>query len=118
MASMQDIVAKARSLGEDLAANERVRAHYAARRATHADKAAQDLLRDYAQAVQRIQALEAEGKPVEVSDKQRIQEAELKMASNDALKQLMRTQADYVELMNQVNAAMEEPLRKLEEGPA
>jgi hypothetical protein len=32
------------------------------------------------------------------------------MASNEALKQLMRTQADYLELMNRVHEAMEGPI--------
>ena len=113
MQGMQDLVARAGELGEALAANPTVIAHYEAQRAVRDDKSAQQLLKDYQEQMTRIQQFEAQNKPIEVDDKRKLKELEAGMAGNDALKALMRTQADYVALMNDVNQAMDAPLAKL-----
>lgn len=101
---------QARTLGRAIAAHPRIKAFLDARNQVGRDAAAQKVLAEYQQAVERIQQLEAEGQPIEVADKHRVRELEAVMSGNDAIKALMRTQADYVELMTQVNRAMEEPL--------
>ena len=102
--------AQARALGEAIAAHPRVRDYTAAQQALRQDPSAQSLLQAYGQQAERIRTLEQAQKPVEVADKQKLAEIEGQMATNEALKLLMRCQADYVELMNQVNQAMEAPL--------
>ena len=68
------------------------------------------MLKAYTEQARHIHTLEVEQKPIEVADKHKLAEYEQKMASNAALKEFMRAQADYVALMNQVNQAMEAPL--------
>ena len=106
----QTLLAQARALGQAIAAEQCVKAHLEAQQAIQADKDAQTLLRDYNQHMQHMRTLEATGKPVEPADKHKLVEFEQQLASNALIKQLMRTQADYVELMNAVNNAMGESL--------
>ena len=113
MSDYQHLLEKARSLGEAIANHERVRAYLAARRAVQTDAEAGTLLRDYQAQAERMRTLSAEQKPIEVADKRALAELEGKMASSAALKQLMRAQADYIELMNHINEAMEAPIMKV-----
>lgn len=113
MSDVQELLAKARSLGEALAGHPRVRAHYEAQRAVQADAEAQKLLQDYQAQLNRIRRLEVARKPIEVADKHKLRDLEARMAGYEALKKLMRTQADHVEIMAQVNRAIEEPLSTL-----
>jgi cell fate (sporulation/competence/biofilm development) regulator YlbF (YheA/YmcA/DUF963 family) len=110
MADIQDLLTKARTLGEALAAHSCVRAHYDAQRAVRGDAAAQKLLQDYQIQLNAIRDLEAQRKPVDAAQKQKLRGLETGMAGQESLKALMRTQADYVALMNQVNQAIDEPM--------
>ncbi|TWT43730.1 hypothetical protein RAS1_01290 [Phycisphaerae bacterium RAS1] len=107
MQGIENLLDQARRLGQSIAQNERVQAFFAARDAVHHDPSAQALLKDYMSHVDKLRGLEAGGKPIEVADKHRLGELEQAMAHNDPLKDLMRTQADYVELMTRVNQALE-----------
>ena len=113
MSDVQELLNKARSLGVALAGHPRVRAHYEAQRAVRADPEAQKLLQDYQAQLNHIRRLEAARKPIEVADKRKLRDLEARMAGHEALKTLMRTQADQVEIMAQVNRAIEEPLTAL-----
>jgi cell fate (sporulation/competence/biofilm development) regulator YlbF (YheA/YmcA/DUF963 family) len=110
MAEIQALLEQAHALGEAIASHPHFQAFAAARTKTEHDSEAQQLLKDYTEHAQHLRQLEAQRKPVEVADKRKLAEYEQKMASNEALKELMRAQADYVTLMNQVNQAMEAPL--------
>ncbi len=113
MADAPELIAQARTLGEALAANPVVKSYHQAQHAVRSDDSAQKLLKDYQTHLGHVQTLEADQKPVEVADKHKLRDLEQQMARNDALKNLMRYQADYVTLMNQVNRAMDEPLTRL-----
>jgi len=113
MQDLQDLLAKARSLGEALAAQPTVRAHFEAQRHLQVDEAARKLAAEYQAQLDHIRRLEEERKPIEVADKHKLKDLETQLAGNDVLKNLMRTQADYVALMNQVNRAMDAPLNAL-----
>ncbi len=113
MNDIQELLAKAQALGEALAAHPRVKAYQAAQRAVRGDTLAQQLLQDYQSHLSHLSQLEGEHKPVEVADKHKLRDLENRIAAQDSLKVLMRTQADYVELMNQVNQTMEAPLSLL-----
>lgn len=110
MDDLQELLDKARVLGEAIGAHPRMREYNAAREAVEKDADAQSLLQSYGKQAEHIRELERNQKPVEVADKQKLAEIEGRMAAHDAFKRLMRCQADYVELMNQVNRAMEAPL--------
>jgi cell fate (sporulation/competence/biofilm development) regulator YlbF (YheA/YmcA/DUF963 family) len=113
MPSIQGLLDRARELGESIAAHERVQAYFAAQRAVGQDPAAQQILREYGQHVQHIRELERAQRPIEVADKQKLAELESRIAGNEQLKGLARVQADYVELMDQINSAMGAPLAAL-----
>ncbi len=113
MPEIEDLVKKATELGKALAAHPAVLAHFAAQRAVRQNEETQKLLQDHHAQLDRIRQLEAEQKPVEVSDKHQLKDCESQMASNEALKTLMRTQADYMAVMTRVNQAMEAPLLAL-----
>lgn len=104
----EQIIAQARDLGKAIAAHPRCRDFLAAARAVAEDHAAQDALRAYQEHAIKIRGLEASGKPIEPDDKRKIAELERTMASNEKLKAMMKHQADYLELMHRVNAAMDE----------
>lgn len=110
MSDVQPLLEQARSLGKSIGQHKRMRAFNEAREGVQRDPAAQQILQDYSQYMEKLQRLEAEGKPIEPTDKRKLAEIEGRMSSNDALKQLMRAQADYIELMDRVNSAMEEAL--------
>lgn len=113
MPDVEDLLAKARTLGEALAAHPVIRDYHAAQQAARNDQAAQKLLRDYQAQLDHIRDLEARQKPVEVSDKHRLKDLETRMAGHESLKNLMRQQVEYVDLMARVNRAMDEPLVRL-----
>ena len=110
MQDTENLLSKAQQLGEALAAHPGVKAHYEAQRCVRTDTAARKLLKDYQAQLDHIRQMEAQQQPVEVADKQKLKQLEAQMAGNEVLKTLMRTQTDYVALMNQVNQAMEAPL--------
>lgn len=110
MHDLNEIMEKATALGELISRHPRLQAYAAARRAVDSDTAAQRLLRDYANHARQVRALESAQKPIGVDDKRRLAELEQQFASNELLKNLMRTQADFVEMMGHVNRAMEGPL--------
>ncbi len=113
MQDFQDLLTKARALGTALAAHPIVQAHRDAQRSVRADAAAQQLLQDYQMQLQRLRELEAQLKPIEVADKQKLKNLEGQIAGQESLKALMRTQADYVALMTQVNREIDGPLADL-----
>jgi cell fate (sporulation/competence/biofilm development) regulator YlbF (YheA/YmcA/DUF963 family) len=117
MPEIHELVQEARVLGERLAQNPRVQSYFAAQRALQQDAAAQELLQEYSAHGDHLRELETEQKPIEVTDKRKLQELENRVRSNERLKELMRAQADYVELMNRVNAAMSESLNAAATGP-
>ncbi|MBU0639992.1 MAG: YlbF family regulator [Planctomycetes bacterium] len=110
MADTKELMAQAQALGNAIAGHARVRDYLAARQAVQNSVDTQTLLRDYQQHTEHIRKLEAEQKPIEVADKQKLAALEHRMSGDDALKSLMRSQADYAELMTQINRAMEAAL--------
>jgi cell fate (sporulation/competence/biofilm development) regulator YlbF (YheA/YmcA/DUF963 family) len=115
MADIQELLSKASALGEALAANPTVSAHYRAQNSVRSDPAAQKLLQEYQTQVERIHELERNKRPVEVADKHKLADLERQLVGNETLKNLMRTQADYAAVMARVNKAMEAPLAALTE---
>jgi cell fate (sporulation/competence/biofilm development) regulator YlbF (YheA/YmcA/DUF963 family) len=110
MQDIQDLLARAAALGEAMAKHPRVQNFTTARQGVKADSAAQKLLEEHQSQLLRLQQLENQHQPIEVADKQKLKDIEMRMAANDALKRLLRAQADYIDLMNRVNQAMEAPL--------
>lgn len=105
---MEDIIADAVSLGKKIAAHPRMKAFMTAAQAVNGNSEAQTILQEYQSAVEKIQQSEAAGKPIEVADKRAIAECEAKVANNSLLKNMMSAQADYLEMMHRINAAIDQ----------
>ena len=105
---MDDIIAHARELGRKIAAHPRCRDFIAAARTVAEDREAQGILRAYQEQLHRIQELEAGGKPIEVEDKHKLMDFQGKVAANEKLKTMMKHQANYLEMMNHINQAIDE----------
>lgn len=112
MPDYDDLLKQAAELGAKIAKHPRVAAYVAAQKAAKADVLAQQAMREYQAHLEHIQRLETAGRPVEVADKHKLANLETLMISNEALKGLMRAQADYIELMNQINAAIDAPMHE------
>lgn len=111
---MDDIIHHARELGKRIASHPRTTAFMTTARAVAADADAQTVLKSYQEQVERLRRLEAEGKPIEVDDKHKLADAEARVAGNDKLKAMMKHQADYLEMMNRVNHAIDEAIQSEE----
>jgi cell fate (sporulation/competence/biofilm development) regulator YlbF (YheA/YmcA/DUF963 family) len=117
MAEMTELLNQARTLGEAIAANPKVKSFLAAQADVSADAEAQRLLADYQRHAQEMQQLASEQKPIEPELKHKLASCEQAMASHESLKRLMRAQADYIDVMNAINQAMEEPLARQIKSP-
>jgi cell fate (sporulation/competence/biofilm development) regulator YlbF (YheA/YmcA/DUF963 family) len=106
MSDIQSLLDKATALGEVIAAHERVKAFLAAQRAVQEDQEASKLLQEYQAQAEHVGKLESGQKPVEVADKQKLAEIEGRLSANAVVSRLVRAQADYTEMMNQVNRAL------------
>lgn len=107
MPTTDDILTKARELGGLIAAHDAAVKLAATmdrlQKDTDAQRAVNDLNRHY-DAVARKQA---EGKPIEVEDKRKLETLQLAVAKNPVLRDLQTHQMDYVDLLRQVDDAIQ-----------
>lgn len=112
MAELEQLLDQARLLGEAIVAHPKVKAYLEAQRGVRDDQEARRLLTEYQQQATKVQQLTSQGQSIEPELKQQLSACEQAMASHESLKNLMRAQADYIDLMNRINQAMEEPLAR------
>ncbi len=105
---MEDIIADARALGKKIADHPRTRAFMTAARAVAENQEAQAIMKRLQEQAEKIHNLEQSGKPIEVADKRALANAQGDAAGHGLLKQMMKTQADYLEMMQRINAAIDE----------
>lgn len=115
---MEEIIADAKALGKKIAAHPRTTAFMTAAKAVSDDRDAQNLLKAYQEQVERIHTLEAQGKPVEPDEKRKLVDREADLAGNARLKEMMKAQTDYMELMHRINSAIDEASASAAAGPA
>lgn len=105
---MEDIIAHARELGKKIASHPRCAQFMAAARAVAEDNDAQQVLKTYQEQARRIHELESAGKPIEAEDKRKLADGESKVACHPKLKDMLKHQADYLEMMTHINQAIDE----------
>ncbi|MFH1707726.1 MAG: YlbF family regulator [Planctomycetota bacterium] len=98
------------ALGHQIAAHPAFTAFKEAHERLRKDPAARKLLDEQQAALERVQLLEAEGKPVEPADKRALREAQERLHADPLLQEFARTQADYISLMNRVTAGIHTPI--------
>ena len=106
MAATDDILRQARELGKLIADHEAARQLTEALDSLQKDTAAQRALTDFDRHVQSLGEKQAAGKPIEVEDKRKLETLQLAVARNPLLRDLQVRQMDYLDLLQQVDAAM------------
>ncbi len=111
---MEDLLALAGKLGETISAHERFKALRAAEKRVSEDETAIKAQSELEEQVNKIRGLEDSGKPIEVADKRELERLQDAFRSNPFLQELVKTQADYFEMMNKVNETIVNQLRPTE----
>lgn len=104
---MEEILELAGQLGKRIAADVRGQKFSKARSALDADLPARQLISDYESQQHKMAELEMAGKPIEPEDKRRLSELHQKVVGNAVLKNLLKAQADYLELMTLISERIE-----------
>jgi cell fate (sporulation/competence/biofilm development) regulator YlbF (YheA/YmcA/DUF963 family) len=104
---MEDILELASKLGKRIASNDRATAFTKARQALEANLEARQLLADYEESQHKIAELEATGKPLEPDDKRKMADLHSKVVGNEVLKDLLKTQTDFLQMMTLVSQKIE-----------
>jgi len=105
---MEDILELAGRLGRKIAEDSRGRRLSKARAELEADQTARDLLASFNEQQQKMLELEANGRPIEPEDKRRMADLHARVISSILIKDLLRAEADYAELMAAVSAKIED----------
>ena len=96
---IEDVLASARQLAEALAASDRAIALREARRAIESDPEAERLFQEFDAVGRRIQGAAQSGLEPDMEDRIALNQAKNEAAGHPALWELLRRQADYVELL-------------------
>ena len=103
---MEKLLKMASDLGRAIREHERYRAIRESEEQILKDPEARKIQEDYEKQFIKIRQLEQEQKPVEVEDKRELQRLHDLTRSHPGLQKLLKAQADYFELMNNVNNAI------------
>jgi len=104
---MEKVTRFAEQLGSAIAGHERCVALKKAVEALHADVEAKRLETEYAAAARALQEKAQNGEPLEPEEKRREADLRNQVASNATIREFLRAQADFQQLMNATNAALE-----------
>lgn len=108
---MKELLELAGKLGEKIAASQRYIDLKTSEKGMSENGVAKELFESYIQQNNKITGLEADGKPIEPEDKEKLQDLMEKVHSNDKIQGMVKTQADFAELMNKVNAKIQDALK-------
>ena len=106
MATTQEILEAARQLGKLIAQHDTAKKFEEALRKLQGDIEAQRVLTDYNRHLQKLGEKEAEGKPIEVADKQQLEKLQSAVIRNPTLRDFQVRQMDHLDLMRRVDEAM------------
>ena len=105
---MDEILELATKLGKMMAADTRAAAMATARKGLEESLPDRQLLSEYESQQQKMAGLEAEGKPIEPEDKRRLADLHGKVVGSEVIKEFIKAQTGYVELMSVVSRRIEE----------
>ncbi len=104
---MDKIIEQAKKLGELIAEDSRAQNMRAAQQALASSQEDRMLLDSYQTQQQRILELEQQGKPVEPEDKRKLADLHDKVIANRVIKDLIKAQTEYIDLMTRVTREIE-----------
>jgi cell fate (sporulation/competence/biofilm development) regulator YlbF (YheA/YmcA/DUF963 family) len=114
--SNENIIDLAGKLGESIAESPQAKALREAREQLNDNEGTKKLLGTAQEHMSKLAALEQAGKPIEVEDKQHMQQLQDQLVSDETFKKFNAAQVEYVDLMRKVNTVMREKLAPVEEG--
>jgi len=85
-----------------------------ARRALEGDEQAKALLEEFHRQEEKIARLQEQNKPIEVDDKHKLRELRSRLVANEAFKRFSAAQVDYLDVVRQVNEAIQRHLGEVE----
>jgi len=106
MADTQDIMRAAGNLGALVATHPAVEAYKQTIRQLDLDVGAKTLLQQYEQLIEVLSMKEAQMQPIEVAEKKQFEQLQQSIMMNQTLKKFGQVQHDYMELMKQVQEAI------------
>ncbi len=106
MATTEQIIDAARELGKMIGAHETAKKLETIAKKLEADVEAQRVLNDHNRHLQTLAEKEQAGTPIEVEDKQKLEQLQNQVAQNSLLREFQMVQMDYLDLMRRVEAAM------------
>ncbi len=106
MATTDEILKAAQELGKQIGETDVAKRFETVLKKLEQDRDAQRLLADQQRHMETLMQKEASGQPIEVADKHKLQELQRAVATNMVLGELQLAQMDYLDLMRQVDAAI------------
>lgn len=103
---MEKVLELAKKLGREIRRHERYTLLRAAEEKVLDDLETKKIQDDLEKQLTRIRDLETEMKPIEVEDKRELARLQEAARSHPGLQELLKVQADYFEMMNNVNNAI------------
>lgn len=107
MATTDEILAAAKKLGELLAAHDASTKFADAVKKLSSDIDAQRAVTDYERTMQTLSQKQQMGQPIEVAEKQKLQELQQVMSTNIVLGQVQKAQIDYLDIKRKAFEAIE-----------
>ena len=108
---MEEILEIASKLGAAIANHNRYKMFKEAEGQLKEDDEARGISEELEKQSRKIHELEKDLKPVEVEDKNRLQQLKEKVASNQSIQKFLKAQADYIELMTKANKRIDAELK-------
>jgi len=106
MTTTQQIIEAAEALGKLISSHDTASRFQDASQKLRENVEAQRLLNDFNRQVMTISQKEAEGKPIEVDDKRKLEQLQKQVIHNALLRDFQTAQMDYVDLMRKIDAAI------------
>lgn len=105
---MDEILDLATRLGKRISQDPRATKMVDAQVALENSLADRQLLADYELQQQRVYELEVSGKPIEPDDKRKLADLHARVVGSSVIKEVLKAQADFLEIMNSVSQRVEQ----------
>lgn len=105
---MDEILDLATRLGKRIAQDPRAAGMVDAQVALENSLPDRQLLADYEKQQQRVYELEVSGKPIEPEDKRKLADLHARVVGSSVIKNVLKAQADFLEIMNTVSQRIEQ----------
>jgi cell fate (sporulation/competence/biofilm development) regulator YlbF (YheA/YmcA/DUF963 family) len=106
VADINQVLAAAHQLGQMILEQPTAKAYADIRRQLTLDVGAQNLLGQFEQFVEQLGAKEASGLPIEIAEKQQLQNLQQSISMHPLLKKMITVQNQFQDIMQAVNASI------------